>query len=129
MATNLVLLGFIKLELTSKVIFYILRQIYKAYKAKFRKDMDLSLVSNVQQNWIIAIARFGLAARGIVFCIIGFFLIQAALQYDFSEVRGLGGSFTGTTTITLWYLAFGYSCLQYLYDNSRALSHLNIQEV
>lgn len=101
MATNLVLLGFIKLKLTSKVIFYILRQIDKAYKAKFRKDMDLSLVSNVQQNWIIAIAKFGLAARGIVFCIIGFFLIQAALQYDFSEVRGLGGSFTGTTTITL----------------------------
>ena len=65
-------------------------QLYKAYKAKFRKEMDLSQVSNVQQNWIIAIGRFGLAARGVVFCIIGFFLIQAARQYDPSEVRGLG---------------------------------------
>jgi Domain of Unknown Function (DUF1206) len=39
---------------------------------------------------LIDIGRFGLAARGIVFCIIGSFLIQAAQQYDPSEVRGLG---------------------------------------
>ena len=65
-------------------------QFYKAYKAKFRKEMNLSQVSDVQQNWIIAIGRFGLAARGVVFCIVGFFLIQAARQYDVREVRGLG---------------------------------------
>jgi hypothetical protein len=55
-------------------------QFYTAYKAKFCKKMDLSEVSDSQQNWIIAIGRFGLAARGVVFCIIGFFLIQAARQ-------------------------------------------------
>jgi hypothetical protein len=52
--------------------------------------MDLSQVSNTHKEWIIAIARFGLAARGVVFSIIGFFLIQAARHYDPSEVRGLG---------------------------------------
>jgi hypothetical protein len=31
-----------------------------------------------------------LAARGIVFCVSGFFLIQAARQSDASEARGLG---------------------------------------
>lgn len=65
-------------------------QFLKAYKAKFRKEMDLSQVSNTHKEWIMAIARFGLAARGVVFSVIGFFLIQAARQYDPSEVRGLG---------------------------------------
>lgn len=65
-------------------------QFLKAYQAKFRKQMDLSQVSNTHKEWIIAIARFGLAARGVVFSIIGFFFIQAARQYDASEVRGLG---------------------------------------
>ena len=31
-----------------------------------------------------------MAARGIVFCVIGFFLIQAARQSDASQARGLG---------------------------------------
>lgn len=38
----------------------------------------------------MGISRFGLAARGIVFCVIGFFLIEAARQSDASKARGLG---------------------------------------
>lgn len=65
-------------------------QFLKAYKAKFRKEMDLSQLSDTHRKWVVGIGRFGLAARGIVFSVIGFFLIQAARQYDPSEVRGLG---------------------------------------
>lgn len=36
--------------------------------------------------------RFGLAARGVVFSIIGGFLIVAAVQSDPNESRGLGGA-------------------------------------
>lgn len=65
-------------------------QLYKAYSAKFRKELNLTQLSDTQQKWVMGIGRFGLAARGIVFCVIGFFLIQAARQSDPSEVRGLG---------------------------------------
>ncbi len=65
-------------------------QFLKAYQAKFRKEMDLSQLSDTHKKWVVGIGRFGLAARGIVFSVIGFFLIQAARQYDPSEVRGLG---------------------------------------
>lgn len=65
-------------------------QFLKAYKAKFRKEMDLNQLSDTHKKWIVGIGRFGLAARGVVFTVIGFFLIQAARQHDPSEVRGLG---------------------------------------
>lgn len=65
-------------------------QFYKAYTAKFRKELNLTQLSSTEQTWVTGIARFGLAARGIVFCVSGFFLIQAARQSDASEVRGLG---------------------------------------
>lgn len=67
-------------------------QLYKAYKAKFRKKMKLHEMSPTEEAWATRIGRFGLGARGIVFCIIGFFLLQAARQSDASEVRGLDGA-------------------------------------
>jgi hypothetical protein len=67
-------------------------QLYKAYKAKFRKQMKLQEMSSTEETWATRIGRFGEAARGIVFVIIGFFLIQAARQSDPNEVRGLDGA-------------------------------------
>jgi hypothetical protein len=67
-------------------------QLYRAYKAKFRKDMKLREMSPTEETWATRLGRFGEAARGIVFIIIGFFLLQAARQSDASEVRGLDGA-------------------------------------
>lgn len=67
-------------------------KLYKAYKAKFRKHLKLHEMSQTEQTWAIRIGRFGEAARGIVFIMIGFFVIQAARQFDPKEVRGLDGS-------------------------------------
>ena len=44
------------------------------------------------RKWTERWGRFGIAARGIVFGIVGAFLIRAALQYDPQEARGLGGA-------------------------------------
>ncbi len=65
-------------------------QFYKAFTTKFRKEFNLSQLSDAEQKWVKAISRFGLAARGVVFCIIGFFLIQAARKSDAGEAGGLG---------------------------------------
>jgi hypothetical protein len=67
-------------------------QLYQAYKAKFRKQMKLQEMSPTEETWATRIGRFGLGARGVVFCIIGFFLLQAARQSDASQVRGLDGA-------------------------------------
>src|SRR3712207_7941729 len=44
------------------------------------------------QTFAIRSGRFGLTARGIVFGIIGAFLIQAALHSNAGEARGLSGA-------------------------------------
>lgn len=67
-------------------------QLYIAYKAKFRKEMKLREMSPTEETWATRLGRFGEAARGIVFIIIGFFLLQAARQSDASQVRGLDGA-------------------------------------
>ena len=63
---------------------------YEAYKAKFRRHFKLDEMSKNEQTWATRLGRFGIAARGIVFVIIGIFFIQAARLSDASQTKGLG---------------------------------------
>jgi uncharacterized membrane protein len=45
-----------------------------------------------EEKWAVRISRFGIAARGFVFVIIGGLLIQAALQSDPSKVQSSKGA-------------------------------------
>ncbi|HBL09868.1 MAG TPA: hypothetical protein DD379_00175 [Cyanobacteria bacterium UBA11162] len=76
----------------SIIIGYGFYQFYRAYKAKFRKQMKLQEMSRTEANLATQTGRFGITARGIVFIIIGFFVIQAARHYNPSEVRGMDGA-------------------------------------
>jgi hypothetical protein len=71
------------------VIGYGLYQLYRAYRAKLSKELDLSPLSPDAATWVVRLARFGMAARGVVFSIVGWFLIRAAMQRDASEAGGL----------------------------------------
>ncbi|XZN89862.1 MAG: DUF1206 domain-containing protein [Microcoleus sp.] len=64
--------------------------IYKGFKGKFRHNFKLDRMSSNEQNWAVRLGRLGIAARGIVFSIIGVFLIEAAKQSDASEAKGFG---------------------------------------
>lgn len=67
-------------------------EFYQAYTAKFRRNFNLNEMSDTEKTWATRIGRFGLAARGIVYSIIGFFLIQAARLSKSNQVRGLEGA-------------------------------------
>jgi uncharacterized membrane protein YidH (DUF202 family) len=67
-------------------------EFYKAYQAKFRKQLKTHQMSPTEQSWATRVGRLGLAARGVTFIIIGWFLIQASLQAQAKEARGLGGA-------------------------------------
>ncbi|NJO80558.1 MAG: DUF1206 domain-containing protein [Cyanobacteria bacterium RM1_2_2] len=69
-----------------------LAYLYQAYKAKFQKHFKLSEMSQRERTWAKRMGQFGIAARGVVFAVIGFFLVQAALQSNASEARGLSGA-------------------------------------
>jgi hypothetical protein len=66
-------------------------RIYQAYKTKFRQELNLTQLDSQHKNWLVNISRFGIAARGVVFIMIGFFILQAAHQYNPQKVQGLDG--------------------------------------
>lgn len=63
-----------------------------AVRADFRWKMAYGRVSAAAETWLVRLGRWGLAARGVVFAIIGGFLIVAAWRADPSRARGLGES-------------------------------------
>lgn len=63
-----------------------LYQLVKAYKTSFRKHLD-GRVAN--ESWVKWVGRLGYAARGLVFLITGYFLLQAGLDEQASEAGGM----------------------------------------
>ena len=74
------------------IVLFGLYELYRAYSADLRARLDLtSLWGDARKN-VIRFGRFGLAARGVVFGIIGWFLVKAALEYDSSKARGFANA-------------------------------------
>ena len=73
------------------VIVFGLYQIYKGLRAKFRKRLKLGQMSFAKKTWATLSGRIGYAARGVVFCVVGSFLVRAALDYNPSQARGIDG--------------------------------------
>ena len=69
-----------------------LRELYQAYKARFLEYLKIEEMGEKVRKWSKRWGRLGITARGIVFGVVGTFLIRAALEYDPQEARGLGGA-------------------------------------
>lgn len=69
-----------------------LYQLKEAYTKKFRDRLQLQKMNADEQRLATHTGQLGLSARGIVFLITGWFLIQAGLRFDSSQARGLGGA-------------------------------------
>ena len=73
------------------VVGFGLYQIYKGLGAKFRKRLKLGEMSPSKKFWATLSGRTGYSARGVVFCVVGSFLIQSARHFNASEAKGLDG--------------------------------------
>jgi hypothetical protein len=71
---------------------YGIYQLYRAAKADLDDMLDLSDLEPKRRLLLRRISRFGLAARGIVFILIGVFVSKAGWEYDATEARGFSGS-------------------------------------
>ncbi|MEB3211247.1 MAG: DUF1206 domain-containing protein [Leptolyngbyaceae bacterium] len=65
---------------------------YRAIKAEFRKRFKLHEMSPVEKLWTTIVGRFGIAARGFVYVMIGTFAIQAAWSFDASKIETSEGA-------------------------------------
>lgn len=69
-----------------------LYQFYRVYRQDFMKSYDLHRMSQSERRFARRAGQWGLSARGVTFSLIGWFLIQAAIQHDPGEARGLGAA-------------------------------------
>lgn len=74
------------------IIGYGIYQLVKAFKSELGKRLRLGELDPRTYRVVVAVSRFGLAARGVVFGIIGGFLAMAAYHHNASEARGLDGA-------------------------------------
>ena len=66
-------------------------QLYQAWSAKFAEHLRLRGMGTDEQNLVTRLGRMGYTARGVVFGIIGLFLIMAAVREQPEQARGIGG--------------------------------------
>jgi Domain of Unknown Function (DUF1206) len=69
-----------------------LYQGYRGITKEFLKDSKTEEMSPAVRKWIEAIGTFGHLARGIVFGMVGVFLIKAAVDYSPDSAVGLDGA-------------------------------------
>jgi hypothetical protein len=74
------------------VVAYAIYQLYCAWAARVRERLDLAQLSNDAAQWVVRLGRFGLAARGVVLGLVGWFLIRAAVSFDWHRASGFGGA-------------------------------------
>lgn len=65
-------------------------EFYKAYTARFRKVYDRSQMKLIEKELVTVAGRIGYVARGIIYILIGIFVLQAAAFSNPQEVGGLG---------------------------------------
>lgn len=68
-----------------------LSYMYGGYSKRYLSDLQSEELDSAFEHWAIQFGRFGYAARGFVFVLIGFFLVKAALLSDAKQADGLGG--------------------------------------
>ena len=73
----------------ASIIGYGLYQLYRAWATKLGRQLQLDRIPDPALGVLVGVSRFGIAARGVVFCLIGFFLARAAAQHDAGEAGGL----------------------------------------
>ena len=67
-------------------------QVVYGIREKFRKYLRLSEASASDGEWIVQFGKWGYSAQGIVFLIVGGFLVSAAIYSDPRRARGLDGA-------------------------------------
>ena len=66
--------------------------VYEGVTRKFKKYFDLAEMSPVSRRLVWILGTIGTTARGVVFALTGYFVLQAAWKYQPQKARGLDGA-------------------------------------
>jgi flagellar biogenesis protein FliO len=66
--------------------------VFEAVRGKFKEGFKLAEMPRFARRTVWILGAVGTTARGVVFGLTGFFVLQAAWRYDSSKARGLDGA-------------------------------------
>ncbi|MDT7571695.1 MAG: hypothetical protein QOE05_1869 [Actinomycetota bacterium] len=69
-----------------------LAMVVRAFRQKFEDNLDMGAMPDWLRSATSVIGTVGLASRGLVFVLIGSFLVKAAVEFDPDNAKGLDGS-------------------------------------
>ena len=69
-----------------------LGSLYRALSRNFKDDLHTERMSETTKRWTTVAGVVGYLARGVVFLIVGWFIVKAAVEYDPDEAIGLDGA-------------------------------------
>jgi Domain of Unknown Function (DUF1206) len=75
------------------VIGVALGQFLEAYRATFARDLKGAEMSATTRDIAVKLGRFGMFARGVIFLVIGWFVVQAGIHHDPAQTQGFSGAF------------------------------------
>ena len=70
-----------------------LAQFGDAYRASFKKDLHRHAMSRAERVTADTLGRFGMISRGVIFTMLGWFIVEAALHRDAARAQGMGAAF------------------------------------
>lgn len=89
-------------------------QLYRAATAKLSKQLHREQMRNETGGWVIAISRFGIAARGLVFIAIAWLVGSAAAKHDPRSAGGIDDALATFGRLgSLPYAAIGAGLIAY----------------
>jgi len=74
------------------ILIYGLLQIHHGLRDKLDPQLRLKELSAAAKRWVRGVCRFGMTARGVVFGLLGVFLMRAEYDFNAREARGFGGT-------------------------------------
>jgi hypothetical protein len=74
------------------LIGFAVQQIYAAITCRLERDLDVAKMRREAGDWAVAFSRFGVAARAIVFALLGWGIVVAGWLRDASEVGTMASS-------------------------------------
>jgi hypothetical protein len=74
------------------IVAYGAYQLYAAWDAKLSKRLSLGEIDGRVRRKVVAVSRFGIGARGLVFFVIGGSLVVAAVKHNPDAARGTSGA-------------------------------------
>ena len=75
------------------VIGVALGQFLESYRATFARDLKSAEMSATARDIAVKLGRFGMFARGVIFLVIGWFVVQAGIHHDPAQTQGFSGAF------------------------------------